>query len=415
MKTENLPLEIMSPVGSWESLMAAIQAGAQSVYFGVGKLNMRSRSSVNFSLEDLREIAERCRPAGVRMYLTLNTVIYDAELEEMRATVDAACESNITAIIASDISVMEYCRTKGMEVHTSTQCNITNTAAVRFYAQYADVMVLARELNLDQVGVIARAIREQQICGPSGKPVQLEVFAHGALCMAVSGKCYLSLDLFNQSANRGACYQPCRRGYHVTDLENEVELRIDNEYIMSPRDLCTIGFLDKILQAGVSILKIEGRGRSADYVLTTTQCYHEAVEALKDGTYSPEKVSEWETRLKTVYNRGFWEGYYLGRKTGEWSEIYGSQATTRKVYIGRITNYFSRLGVAEIHIDTQDLVPGDNLLITGPTSGVVPLLIHEIRVEDQTVTAAVKGQDCSVKTDTVVRRGDKVYKVVQNS
>lgn len=405
-------MEIMSPVGSDESLVAALQAGAQSVYFGVGKLNMRSRSSVNFTGDDLQRIADTCRAAGVKMYLTLNTIIYDDELAEMKSLVDAARSAGITAIIASDLSVMEYCRHQGVEVHTSTQCNITNTEAVAFYARYADVVVLARELNLTQVAVIARNIREQNICGPSGQPIQLEVFAHGALCMAVSGKCYLSLDLFNQSANRGACYQPCRRGYTVRDKENEVELDIDQEYIMSPKDLCTIGFLDKIRDAGVSILKIEGRGRSADYVFTTTQCYREAIESLVEDSYTPERIKSWETRLKSVYNRGFWDGYYLGRKIGEWSETYGSRATTRKTFIGRVTNYFARPAVAEIHIDTYDLHTGDDLLITGPTTGVVPFRAGEVRVDDKTVDNAVKGDDCSVPVPQPVRRGDKVYKIV---
>jgi putative protease len=405
-------MEIMAPVGSYESLMAAIKAGAQSVYFGVGKMNMRSRSAANFALDDLRKIAAICHPENVRMYLTLNTIIFDQELEEMRSTVDVACESGITAVIASDISVMEYCRKKGMEVHTSTQCNITNTEAVSFYAQYADVMVLARELTLDQVAEIARNIKARNITGPSGKQVLLEVFIHGALCMAVSGKCYLSLDLFNQSANRGACFQPCRRGYHVTDIESEIELNIDHEYIMSPKDLCTIGFLDKIQAAGVSILKIEGRGRSADYVLVTTQCYREAVEALQEGSFTRERVEGWETRLKSVYNRGFWEGYYLGRTLGEWTATYGSQATSTKLFIGRVTNYFSNLGVAEIHIDTYDLRTGDELQITGPTTGVVQHLVTEVRVADAVVETAVKGEDCSVALQEIVRRGDKVYKIV---
>lgn len=410
--TKTLPLEIMAPVGSYESLMAAIKAGAQSVYFGVGKMNMRSRAAANFALADMRQIATICNPENIKMYLTLNTIIFDHELEEMRSTVDVACESGITAVIASDISVMEYCRKKGMEVHTSTQCNITNTEAVAFYAQYADVMVLARELSLDQVADIAQNIKERNITGPSGKQVLLEVFIHGALCMAVSGKCYLSLDLFNQSANRGACFQPCRRGYHVTDIENDIELNIEQEYIMSPKDLCTIGFLDKIVAAGVSILKIEGRGRSADYVLVTTQCYREAIESILDGTYTPERIEAWETRLKSVYNRGFWDGYYLGRKLGEWTQTYGSQATTTKLFIGRVTNYFSKLCVAEIHIDTYDLQQGDKLLITGPTTGVVQLEAEEIRLADAVVPAAVKGDDCSIAVGEVVRRGDKVYKIV---
>jgi putative protease len=413
--TQQPCMEVMSPVGSYESLMAAINAGAESVYFGVGKMNMRSRSAANFVFEDLRQIADICNPAGVKMYLTLNTVIYDHEMEEMRATVDAACESGITAIIASDISVMEYCMQKGVEIHTSTQCNITNTSAVAFYARYADVMVLARELSLEQVAQIATNIREQNICGPSGRPVELEVFAHGALCMAISGKCYLSLDLFNQSANRGACFQPCRRGYEVKDLDSEVELNIDHEYIMSPKDLCTIGFLDKIRDAGVRILKIEGRGRSADYVSVTTACYHEAVLALQDGTYSEEKVNAWTERLQSVYNRGFWDGYYLGRKIGEWSQKYGSQATTTKLYIGKVTNFFTKLSVAEIHIDTYDLKAGEEILITGPTTGVLQHCVDEIRVNEAKTDAAIKGEDCSVALPSAVRRGDKVYKVIRGS
>ncbi len=406
------PMEIMAPVGSYESLMAAIKAGAQSVYFGVGKMNMRSRSAANFALDDLRQIAAICNPVGVRMYLTVNTVVFDHEIEEMKTLVDAACESGISAIIASDLSVMLYCHSKGIEVHTSTQCNISNTEAVAFYAQYADVMVLARELNLDQIAVIAKNINERNLTGPSGNLVQLEVFAHGALCMAISGKCYLSLDLFNQSANRGACYQPCRRGYEVTDLEKEISLNIDNEYIMSPKDLCTIGFLDKIKAAGVSILKIEGRGRSADYVFVSTQCYREAVESLQHGEYSRDKVAAWQQRLNTVYNRGFWDGYYLGQTFGEWANEGGSHASTTKLYIGRINNYFSKLKVAEIHIDTYDLCQGDELLITGPTTGVVQMQVGEIRVEDAVVEVSVKGEDCSVPVSEIVRRGDKVYKVI---
>jgi putative protease len=408
-------MEIMAPAGSFESLMAAIQAGADSVYFGVGRLNMRSRSSLNFTLQDLEQICRVCEDAGVRTYLTLNTIIYDQELDEMRAVADAAKAAGITAVIASDISVLEYCKRIGLEIHISTQCNITNLEAVRFYAAYADVMVLARECSLEQMGAITRQIREEHINGPSGKLVAIEVFAHGALCMAISGKCYLSLGHFNQSANRGACYQPCRRSYEVFDKENEVHLEIDHEYIMSPKDLCTIDFLDRIAKAGVKVLKIEGRGRSADYVKTVTACYREAAEAIARGTYTRELVNVWLERLKSVYNRGFWGGYYLGATLGEWSEKYGSQATRQKVYVGRVTNYFSKLQVAEVHIDTNDLCQGDDLIITGTTTGVEELHIEEIRLEDVTVSFAEKGVDCSFPCPTLVRRGDKVYKLVSPS
>lgn len=403
----------MSPVGSYESLTAAIQGGANSVYFGVGKLNMRSRSSQNFTLEDLRQIAAICQEAGVKTYLTLNTIIYDSELEEMRQTVDAAKEAGISAIIASDLSVMTYARSRGVEIHLSTQTNVTNLEAVRFFSPFADVVVTARELGLQQVHDIVKGIERENIKGPSGNLVQIEVFVHGALCMAVSGKCYLSLDNLNSSANRGACLQQCRRTYIVTDKEDGHQLEIDNEYIMSPKDLCTIGFLDKIVRAGVSVFKIEGRGRGPEYVKTVTQCYREAATAVLDGTFTPEKVEGWLKRLSSVYNRGFWDGYYLGRKMGEWSERYGSQATRRKQYLGLVTNYFSKLGVAEIKMETHELKTGEALLIIGPTTGVIEFDVTEIRVDLKKVTGTRKGELCSMPVPGLVRRGDKVYKWVQ--
>ena len=406
-------IEIMSPVGSYESLMAAIQGGANSVYFGIGHLNMRSKSSKNFTLDDLKEISSIARKNNLRTYITLNTVIYDEELDEMKKIVDAAKKNHISAIIASDQSVIQYAREMGMEVHMSTQTNITNIAAVKFWSNFADVMVTARELNLKQVKEITREIETQQIKGPSGNLVQIEVFAHGALCMAVSGKCYLSLDNLNSSANRGACLQQCRRPYHVTD-DDGIELAIDNEYIMSPKDLKTLDFLDKILDAGVRVLKIEGRGRSADYVKTVTQVYREAVDAWFDGTFSQDKLETWNMKLETVYNRGFWDGYYLGRKMGEWTEKYGSLATKRKVYVGKVTNYFSKLNVAEIRMETHDLSIGDEIKIMGPTTGVYEDFVPEIRVDLKPVEKTVKGDDCSVPVKELVRRGDKVYKIVDS-
>ena len=356
-------IEIMSPAGSFESLMAAIQGGAGSVYFGAGQLNMRARSSSNFSPDDIREITRICHENKVKSYLTLNTIIYDEELPVMRQMVDLSLESGVSAIIASDLSVMEYAKEKGVEIHISTQCNITNIEAIRFYSRYADVMVLARELNIDQMEAITRAIREQNITGPSGNPVQIEVFVHGALCMAVSGKCYISLDNFNASANRGACQQPCRRAYQVKDKDEQIELEIDNKYIMSPKDLMTIPILDRLLDAGVTVLKIEGRGRPAEYVKTVTRTYHKAVEAWKNKQFTQEKVETWTAELNKVYNRGFWGGYYLGEKTGEWSERYGSQATQKKVYVGKVVNFFTKMNVAEIKVETHSLKAGDNMYI----------------------------------------------------
>lgn len=408
-------IEIMSPVGSYESLAAAIQAGSSAVYFGVGSLNMRSRSAVNFTTEDLQEIVNICNAHHVRSYLTVNSVIYDEEIDEMQSLLNMAKEYGVSAIIASDWSVIRYAASIGLEIHISTQCNVTNIEAVRFYAQYAEVIVLARENNLQQVYQITEAIRKENICGPSGNLVQIEMFVHGALCMAISGKCYLSLDNLNYSANRGACLQPCRRSYIVKDEESDLELKIDNKYIMSPKDLCTIGFLDKILKAGVTVLKIEGRGRSAEYVKIVTECYHEAVVAIQNGTYSQEKIEKWTTRLRSVYNRDFWDGYYLGRKIGEWANRYGSQAVRTKIYVGKVTNYFSKLGVAEIQMEAYDVNIGDRLLFIGTTTGVYETDIKEIRVDLKPVPQATKGETFSIQTETLVRRSDKVYKWIERN
>lgn len=408
-----MSIEIMSPVGSYESLMAAIQAGAGSVYFGVGKMNMRSRSAANFDYDDLQQITKICKEHNVRSYLTVNTVVYNNEVDEVVKLVDLAQKCEVSAIIASDWAVIQYCRKIGMEVHISTQCNITNIAAVRFFAQFADVMVLAREVSLAQAAEICQVIRDENICGPSGQLVQIEMFIHGALCMAVSGKCYLSLDNMGYSANRGACLQLCRRKYTVKDTETDLELEVDGKYIMSPKDLCTIGFLDKIIKAGVTILKIEGRGRSAEYVKMVTECYHEALKAIEEGSYTQDKVAQWMERLRSVFNRGFWDGYYLGRTMGEWSERYGSQATRVKTHIGKITNYYTNIGVAEILIETDELKLGDNILITGPTTGIYEDTLQEIRVDLKPCEKAEKGVYCSIATKELVRRGDKVYKWIE--
>ncbi len=406
--------EITAPVGSWESLMAAIQAGANSIYFGVGVLNMRARSSINFTLRDLVRITRICRKHNMNTYLTMNTVIFDQEVKEMKRTIDSAKKNGVTAIIASDHAVIQYARSIDMPVHMSTQTNITNLEAVKYWSQVADVMVMARELNLEQVAAITRAIKRQKITGPSGKLVEIEVFAHGALCMAVSGKCYLSLDHYNASANRGSCYQLCRRPYLVTDQDTGIELEVDNEYIMSPKDLCTIEFLDMIVKAGVSVLKIEGRGRSPEYVKTVVSCYREAVDAITAGTFTQEKINQWVARLKTVYNRGFWDGYYLGRKMGEWAEQHGSVATEHKEYVGKVTNYFTKLKVVEIKIESGYLQPGDRISIQGPTTGVVDMTVQEIRVNLKSVTKAIKGDHCSIPVDLFLRRADKIYKVISN-
>ena len=405
-------IEIMSPVGSYESLQAAIQGGADAVYFGVGNLNMRSRSANNFTHDDLRQITDLCRQHGIRTYLTVNTIIYNHEIDEMRQLLDLALQCGVSAVIASDMAVITYANSIGLEVHISTQCNISNTEAVRYFSQFADVMVTARELPLKQVAEITEFIKNNDIRGPKGELVEIEVFTHGALCMAVSGKCYLSLDNYNHSANRGQCLQLCRRQYRVQDIETGLELAIDNKYIMSPKDLCTITFLDKIVKAGVRVLKIEGRGRSADYVKTVTRCYREAVDSIAEGTYSQEKIEQWLERLKTVYNRGFWDGYYLGRTTGEWTERYGSQATQTKEYIGKITNYYTKLGVAEIKMESGELAVGDKFMITGATTGVYEATADEIRVDLKPVPKTVKGDACSIATTEPIHRGDKVYKII---
>jgi putative protease len=414
-KKSSADIEIMSPVGSMESLMAAIQGGAGSVYFGIGKLNMRSRSSKNFTLDDLHEITRICGEHGVRSYITLNTVIYDEEIDEMKKVVDAAHECGVSAIIASDQSVIAYARERGVEVHMSTQTNITNLEAVKFYSSFADVMVTARELSLDKVKAITAAIEQENITGPGGEKVKIEIFVHGALCMAVSGKCYLSLDNMNYSANRGECMQLCRRAYTVKDKETDLELDVDNEYIMSPKDLKTIDFLDKILDAGVRVLKIEGRGRSPEYVKTVTRCYREAVEACLEGTFTKQKVARWNKDLDAVYNRGFWDGYYLGRKLGEWSEQYGSQSTKKKIYVGKVTNFFNRINVAEVAIEATPLEKGDEIYIIGPTTGVYEGRLSEIRLDDKKTDIARQGDVCSIPVTGLVRRSDKLYKVIDNS
>jgi U32 family peptidase len=405
-------LEIMAPAGSWESLAAAIQAKADSIYFGVENLNMRAHSSNNFTIADLHEIVGICKEQGMKCYLTINTVIYDGELELMRRIIDAAAEAGVTAIIAADVAVMEYAVRKGVEIHLSTQLNISNVEALRFYARFADVVVLARELNLKQVNEIYRQIVEEKICGPKGELIRIEMFCHGALCMAVSGKCYLSLNELNSSANRGACFQVCRRGYTVKDKEKEIELDVDNQYIMSPKDLKTIHFLDEMIDAGVKVFKIEGRARGAEYVRTVVECYKEAAQCCLDGTFSEEKVAAWDERLKRVFNRGFWNGYYLGQKLGEWSKQYGSNATTLKVYIGKGIKYFDKIGVAEFLMETKSLKVGDDILITGPTTGAVEMKVEEIRVDLKPVQETVKGERFSLKIPEKIRPSDKLFKIV---
>ncbi|MBR3799409.1 MAG: U32 family peptidase [Bacteroidales bacterium] len=413
MQRKRTDIDLMAPVGSYESLMAAIQAGSNSIYFGIEQLNMRARSSNNFTFDDLRNIVSICEEHNVKTYLTVNTIIYDEEMEKMHKVVDAAAENHVTAIIASDISVMQYARSKGVEVHASTQLNISNIEAVAFFAQFCDVMVTARELSLEQVKYITEQIRQRDIRGPKGELVKIEIFCHGALCMAVSGKCYLSLHEYNHSANRGACLQACRRAYRVTDIESGDELEIDNKYIMSPKDLCTIGFVNKIIDAGVSVLKIEGRARSCEYVKTVVECYDEALNSCFDGTYDREKIDGWKKRLETVFNRGFWDGYYMGQRLGEWSEVYGSRATKTKVYLGKVLNFFSKINVAEIKLETaEELNVGDEILITGTTTGALQQKVDEIREDLKPVPKVVQGSLFSIKTSDVVRRGDKLYKIV---
>ncbi len=413
MQRQRTDIDLMAPVGSYESLMAAIQAGSNSIYFGIEQLNMRARSSNNFTFDDLRNIVEICDKHNVKTYLTVNTIIYDEEMEKMHKVVDAAAENHVTAIIASDLAVMQYAFRKGVEVHASTQLNISNIEAVEFFSQFCDVMVTARELNLDQVKYITEQIRQRDIRGPKGELVKIEIFCHGALCMAVSGKCYLSLHEYNFSANRGACLQACRRSYKVTELESGDELEIDNKYIMSPKDLCTIGFINKIIDAGVSVLKIEGRARSCEYVKTVVECYNQALNACFDGTYDEEKIESWKKRLETVFNRGFWNGYYLGQRLGEWSNVYGSKATKTKVYVGKVTNFFSKMNVAEIKFEAaEELACGDEILITGTTTGAVQQIVDEIREDLKPVDKVSQGALFSIKTNEMVRRGDKLYKIV---
>ena len=404
-------IEIMSPVGSYEMLAAAIQGGADSVYFGIADLNMRSKSSKNFTIEDLKKIVEIAQSHNVKTYITLNIVIYDQELDKMREIVNAAKKYGVTAVIASDVAVIQYAYSQGVEVHISTQSNVTNIEAVKFYSHFADVMVTARELNLTQVKEIVDTIEKEDIRGPKGKLVEIEIFAHGALCMAVSGKCYMSLDHLNSSANRGACLQPCRRKYELKDKESDIKFEIDQEYIMSPEDLKTVDFIDKMLYAGVRVLKVEGRGRNPEYVKIVTQVYREAVNAYFKGEFTKENIEKWNARLASVYNRGFWDGYYLGRKMGEWTDIYGSQATQKKKYVGKITNYFSKLGVAEIKLESHALEVGDKFYIQGETTGVYEGEIEEMRLDMKPVKSVKKGDLFSIKTDDVVRRNDKLYKI----
>ena len=400
----------MAPAGNFECLHAAIQGGANAVYFGVGRLNMRSHSANNFAPEDLKEVCDICRRSDVRSYLTLNITLYDEDLAPMRETLLAAREAGVTAIIASDMAAILEARRLGLEVHISTQLSISNIESLRFYSQFADVIVLARELRLDQAKAICQAIREENICGPSGRPVQVEMFCHGALCMAVSGKCYLSLHEYNASANRGSCYQVCRHAYEVTDIETGAQLQVDNKYIMSPKDLCTIEFLDKMADAGVSVFKIEGRARGGEYVKTVTQAYREAADAVEAGTFTPELGASLKERLATVFNRGFWDGYYQGARLGEWSDYYGNHATRTKTYLGRVTNYYARLGVAEIQMETGSFRVGDPLLISGATTGVVEAAPAEIRLDDAHILQeAAKGDLIAIPVPEKVRRGDKVF------
>lgn len=413
MKNNISDFEIMAPVGSYDSLTAAIQGGADSIYFGIEGLNMRARSSNNFTIDDLKQIASICKQNGLKSYLTVNTIIYDNDISLMHQIVNAAKEAELSAIIASDVSVMMYARSIGVEVHLSTQLNITNTEALKFYGQFADVVVLARELNLDQVAAIYKDIVEQNIKGPNGGLIRIEMFSHGALCMAVSGKCYLSLHERDLSANRGACNQICRRSYIVKDKETDIELEIDNEYIMSPKDLKTIHFMNKMMDAGVRVFKIEGRARGPEYVRTVVECYKEAIKAYCEGTFTEEKVENWDERLATVFNRGFWDGYYLGQRLGEWSSNYGSGATKRKVYIAKGIKYFSNLGVAEFLMETQSLKVGDEILITGPTTGAVFQTVEEIRVDLKSVEETVKGEKFSIKVSDKIRPSDKLFKLVK--
>lgn len=407
--------EIMAPVGSHDSLAAALKAGADSVYFGIEKLNMRAHSASAFTIDDLREIAATCNAQGVKTYLTVNTIIYGEDIPLMHEIVDAAKEAGISAVIASDVAVMTYCNRIGQEVHLSTQLNISNIEALKFYAQFADVVVLARELNLDQVADIYQQIEEQHISGPSGEQIRIEMFCHGALCMAISGKCYMSLDNTGRSANRGECMQICRRSYLVTDRETGIELEIDNKYIMSPKDLKTVRFIDRMMKSGVRVFKIEGRARGPEYVKTVVECYKEAIQSVLDGTFTEEKKDDWDERLATVFNRGFWDGYYQGQRLGEWNSHYGSCATERKVYVGKGMKYFSKLGVAEFSCEACEFSVGDKMLITGPTTGALYVTVEEIHDDTHAVTTAQKGTRVSFKVPEKVRPSDKLFKIIKNN
>ena len=407
--------EIMAPVGSHDSLAAALKAGADSVYFGIEKLNMRAHSASAFTIDDLREIAATCNAQGVKTYLTVNTIIYGEDIPLMHEIVDAAKEAGISAVIASDVAVMTYCNRIGQEVHLSTQLNISNIEALKFYAQFADVVVLARELNLDQVADIYQQIEEQHICGPSGQQIRIEMFCHGALCMAISGKCYMSLDNTGRSANRGECMQICRRSYLVTDRETGIELEIDNKYIMSPKDLKTVRFIDRMMKSGVRVFKIEGRARGPEYVKTVVECYKEAIQSVLDGTFTEDKKDDWDERLATVFNRGFWDGYYQGQCLGEWNSHYGSCATERKVYVGKGMKYFSKLGVAEFSCEACEFSVGDKMLITGPTTGALYVTVEEIHDDTHAVTTAQKGTRVSFKVPEKVRPSDKLFKIIKNN
>ncbi|MDR1938683.1 MAG: U32 family peptidase [Tannerellaceae bacterium] len=406
--------EIMAPAGSYESLMAAIQGGADSVYFGIEGLNMRSRSSHNFTMDDLKRIASICREHGVKSYLTVNTIIYDEDIPLMREIIEAAKAAELSAVIAADVAAMSYANSIGQEVHLSTQLNITNVEALKFYARFADVVVLARELNLEQVRQIHKQIIDEAIKGPAGERIRIEMFCHGALCMAVSGKCYLSLHEMNVSANRGACMQVCRRGYTVKDKESHIELDVENQYIMSPKDLKTIHFMNKMMDAGVRVFKIEGRARGPEYVRIVTECYKEAMKSCCEGTYSEEKIAAWDARLRSIFNRDFWDGYYLGQRLGEWSSRYGSSATKRKVYVAKGIKYYGGLGVAEFEMESQTLKVGDEILITGPTTGALMQTVDEIRVELKPVEETVKGERFSIKVKEKIRPSDRMYKFVIN-
>lgn len=413
MDTNISDYEIMAPVGSRESLQAALQAGADSIYFGIEKLNMRAHSANTFSINDLREIAATCNEHGVKTYLTVNTIIYDEDIKLMHQIIDAAKEAGISAVIASDVAVMTYCQKVGQEVHLSTQLNISNIEALKFYSQFADVVVLARELNMEQVAKIHEQAEQMNICGPSGKKIRIEMFCHGALCMAISGKCYLSLDNASRSANRGECMQLCRRSYIVTDKETGTELEIDNKYIMSPKDLKTVRFIDRMMKAGVRVFKIEGRARGPEYVYTVVKCYKEAIQSVLDGTFTEEKKDEWDERLATVFNRGFWDGYYQGQRLGEWNKNYGSNATERKVYVGKGVKYFSKLGVAEFSCEACEFSVGDKMLITGPTTGVMYVTVEEIHDDTHAVETAQKGTRVSFRVPDKVRPSDKLFKLVK--